>query len=142
MPFGIGPGELILIAIVALLLFGPKKLPEIGRSIGESLGAFKRAMNSMAEPDPPALPASNPPVPAPEVPANSAMPAISSSTNEDAADTTQQAPADTVPQAPAGNALQAPPATATQAPADTATQSPPATHALPASESASHAPKN
>ena len=49
MPFNIGPGELILLAIVALLFFGPKKLPELGKAIGESLGAFKRAMRDAAE---------------------------------------------------------------------------------------------
>jgi len=42
-----GIGEIILIFIVVLLLFGPKKLPEIGRSIGKALGEFKRATNDL-----------------------------------------------------------------------------------------------
>ena len=39
----IGTTELIVIAAVALLVFGPRKLPEIGRTIGRSLAEFKRA---------------------------------------------------------------------------------------------------
>lgn len=39
----IGPGELVLIFIIALLVFGPKKLPEIGRTVGKALREFKKA---------------------------------------------------------------------------------------------------
>ncbi|MGM9991724.1 MAG: twin-arginine translocase TatA/TatE family subunit [Candidatus Bruticola sp.] len=46
MPFNLGPGELIILAVAALLLFGPQKLPEIGRSLGEALGSLKKAYNS------------------------------------------------------------------------------------------------
>jgi TatA/E family protein of Tat protein translocase len=38
----IGPAELILIFVVALLIFGPKKLPEIGRSVGKAIREFKK----------------------------------------------------------------------------------------------------
>jgi TatA/E family protein of Tat protein translocase len=38
----IGPAELMLIFIVALLVFGPKKLPEIGKSVGKAIREFKR----------------------------------------------------------------------------------------------------
>ena len=38
----IGPAELILIFVIALLVFGPKKLPEIGRSVGKALREFKK----------------------------------------------------------------------------------------------------
>jgi TatA/E family protein of Tat protein translocase len=41
----IGMPELILIFVVALLLFGPRKMPQIGRSIGRALGEFRRASN-------------------------------------------------------------------------------------------------
>lgn len=41
----LGMPELILIFVVALLLFGPRKMPQIGRSVGRALGEFRRASN-------------------------------------------------------------------------------------------------
>ena len=41
--FGIGAGEFILIMIVGLIVFGPSKLPEIGRSLGKLISEFKKA---------------------------------------------------------------------------------------------------
>ena len=41
--FGIGLPEMTLIVVIALLVFGPKKLPEIGRSVAQALGSFKKA---------------------------------------------------------------------------------------------------
>lgn len=41
--FGIGLPELMVILVVALLIFGPKKLPEIGRSLGKTKRAFEEA---------------------------------------------------------------------------------------------------
>lgn len=41
--FGIGLPEMVLILVVALLVFGPKKLPEIGRSMGKALRSFQDA---------------------------------------------------------------------------------------------------
>lgn len=41
--FGIGLPEMGLIFIIALLIFGPKKLPEIGRSLGQAIRGFKDA---------------------------------------------------------------------------------------------------
>jgi sec-independent protein translocase protein TatA len=38
----IGPAELVLIFVIALLVFGPKKLPEIGRQVGKALREFKK----------------------------------------------------------------------------------------------------
>jgi sec-independent protein translocase protein TatA len=43
----IGVPELIMIFIVALVLFGPKKLPEIGRTIGKAMAEFRRATNDL-----------------------------------------------------------------------------------------------
>ena len=39
--------ELIIILTIALIIFGPRKLPELGRSLGKSLGEFKRASNEL-----------------------------------------------------------------------------------------------
>jgi TatA/E family protein of Tat protein translocase len=43
----IGLPELIIIFVVALIVFGPRKLPELGRSLGKSLAEFKRASNEL-----------------------------------------------------------------------------------------------
>jgi sec-independent protein translocase protein TatA len=43
----IGMPELILIFVVALLVFGPKKLPELGRSLGKGLAEFKKASDDL-----------------------------------------------------------------------------------------------
>jgi len=43
----IGMPELILIFVVALLVFGPKKLPELGKSLGKGLAEFKRASEDL-----------------------------------------------------------------------------------------------
>ncbi|HXE72667.1 MAG TPA: twin-arginine translocase TatA/TatE family subunit, partial [Candidatus Nitrosotenuis sp.] len=47
----IGPGEMILLLVLALLLFGPRRLPEIGRAVGEGIASFKRAVNAMTAPE-------------------------------------------------------------------------------------------
>ena len=41
---GIGPMELIVVLIIALLVLGPKKLPEMGRSIGSGMRSFKQSL--------------------------------------------------------------------------------------------------
>jgi sec-independent protein translocase protein TatA len=43
--FGLGWAEIIIILIVALVIFGPKKLPELGSSLGKTLRGFKEEIN-------------------------------------------------------------------------------------------------
>jgi sec-independent protein translocase protein TatA len=43
----IGMPELIIIFVIALIIFGPRKLPELGRSLGKSINEFKRASNEL-----------------------------------------------------------------------------------------------
>jgi TatA/E family protein of Tat protein translocase len=43
----LGMPELIVIFVIALIIFGPRKLPELGRSLGKSLAEFKRASNEL-----------------------------------------------------------------------------------------------
>ena len=45
--FNLGFPELILIFVIALVVFGPGKLPEIGRAVGKGLSEFKKATNSL-----------------------------------------------------------------------------------------------
>lgn len=48
MPFNLGPGELLLILAIALVVLGPKKLPEAGRSLGRGLREFKNSVSNMS----------------------------------------------------------------------------------------------
>jgi sec-independent protein translocase protein TatA len=45
----VGPMELILILAIALIVLGPKKLPEVGRSIGKGMREFKESLNGESE---------------------------------------------------------------------------------------------
>ncbi len=47
--FNIGPEEIILILVIALIVFGPKRLPEIGRTVGKSLREFRRASEDIRQ---------------------------------------------------------------------------------------------
>ena len=51
MPFNLGPGELLLILAIALVVLGPKKLPEAGRSLGRGLREFKDSVSNMSVKD-------------------------------------------------------------------------------------------
>jgi sec-independent protein translocase protein TatA len=54
--FGLQPMHLILILIIALVIFGPKRLPEMGRSLGQAINEFKNA-TSDDKPEPSGEPA-------------------------------------------------------------------------------------
>ncbi|HYP47095.1 MAG TPA: twin-arginine translocase TatA/TatE family subunit [Thermoleophilaceae bacterium] len=41
MPLGIGPTEIIIVLIIVLVIFGPKRLPDLGRSLGRGMREFK-----------------------------------------------------------------------------------------------------
>jgi sec-independent protein translocase protein TatA len=41
MPFGVGPLEIIIVLVIVLLIFGPKRLPDLGRSLGSGMREFK-----------------------------------------------------------------------------------------------------
>ena len=43
----IGMPEMLVILVIALIIFGPRKLPELGKSLGKSLAEFKRASNEL-----------------------------------------------------------------------------------------------
>ncbi|MDD5559309.1 twin-arginine translocase TatA/TatE family subunit [Candidatus Methylomirabilis sp.] len=47
--FGLGMQELIVIFVIALLVFGPGKLPELGRSLGRAMAEFRRASEELKE---------------------------------------------------------------------------------------------
>ena len=84
--FGIGIPELVVILIVGLIIFGPGKLPEVGRAVGKGLREFRKASSALQsalnEPEKPAPPApAATPAPAPEPPqAAAAQPAAPAET--------------------------------------------------------------
>ena len=79
MPFGLQPIHIVVLVVVALIIFGPSKLPEMGRSLGKAITEFRRGTQEMAEgfkeevikpvkePTTPSEPANiaQPPIPAP-----------------------------------------------------------------------------
>ncbi len=48
MPFNVGPMELIVVLVIALVVLGPKKLPEVGKSLGKGMREFKDSISGMA----------------------------------------------------------------------------------------------
>jgi TatA/E family protein of Tat protein translocase len=86
MPFNIGPGELLLILAIALLVIGPGRLPDVGAALGKSLREFRKATQEVQEavsvqPQPNELrqPAQ------PNAPAPASPPAAEAATEESAA---------------------------------------------------------
>jgi len=62
--FGIGATELAVIMVVALLIFGPKRLPELARSLGKGMAEFRRASSDLRQTLQEADPANDPVKPA------------------------------------------------------------------------------
>lgn len=53
----IGLGEILILVLVVLILFGPNKLPEVGKALGKALGEFRRAVKEgLDDKDPPKNP--------------------------------------------------------------------------------------
>ena len=78
--FGIGVPELMLILVVGLIVFGPGKLPEMGRSLGKGIREFRKASNALTA----AINAPEPP-PAPPAAAPAAQPAAQATAETSAA---------------------------------------------------------
>jgi sec-independent protein translocase protein TatA len=51
MPFQVGPLELVVVLAIALIVLGPKKLPEVGRSLGRGMREFKDSLSGEHEED-------------------------------------------------------------------------------------------
>jgi sec-independent protein translocase protein TatA len=49
MPSWLGPWEIVLIVVVLLLVFGPKKLPDLGSSLGRSITGFKKGLKETSD---------------------------------------------------------------------------------------------
>ena len=45
MPINVGPTELIIVLVIALIVLGPKRLPEVGRSVGRGMREFKESIS-------------------------------------------------------------------------------------------------
>jgi sec-independent protein translocase protein TatA len=80
MPFGISVWELMILLIVLLLIFGAKRLPEMGRSLGKGMREFKDSVSGVEEtvttPTPTSTTPANPaPAPPAELPSASSDPA-------------------------------------------------------------------
>lgn len=66
MPFGLGTSELIIILLIVLLVFGAKRLPDIGSSLGKGIREFKRSFSEIehsieSDQEPPPKPLERPP---------------------------------------------------------------------------------
>jgi sec-independent protein translocase protein TatA len=51
MPVSIGPMELVVVLVIALLVLGPKRLPEVGRSVGKGMREFKDSLSGINQDD-------------------------------------------------------------------------------------------
>jgi sec-independent protein translocase protein TatA len=51
MPVSVGPTELIIVLVIALLVLGPKRLPEVGRSVGRGMREFKDSLSGINRDD-------------------------------------------------------------------------------------------
>jgi sec-independent protein translocase protein TatA len=110
MPFGTHWFELVPLVILALLFFGPKRLPEMGSAIGKTIKEFQKSMREVREPEPATTTAELPPVATPatlattdapfaQLPQASAAPAASVTAASPSAPSAASTPAATEPKA-------------------------------------------
>ena len=129
MPFNIGPGELILILVIALVVLGPGKLPDVAQSLGKSIREFRKAATDVSDAgrlDAPAATATAPaatsaPAPAQSAaaaPAAPAAPVAAAPAAAPVAPVAPDAPEPVAPDAPAPPATAADPAPAGTEPAN------------------------
>ena len=83
--------QLLIVAALGLLIFGPKRLPELGSSIGKTIKEFQKSMREVNEPEAPATP--------PALPASQAQQLPAASAPTPAAMTSASAPTETVSEA-------------------------------------------
>ena len=106
MPFNVGPLELVIVLVIALLVIGPKRLPEMGNSLGKTIREFRKASTDVTDAvslEPESKPAAQQATAAPAAPAAAAPAAAATSVAEaapaepapDAAPAQADAPAET-----------------------------------------------
>jgi sec-independent protein translocase protein TatA len=77
MPFNIGPGELIVVLVIALLVIGPGKLPDVGSALGKSIREFRKASSDVQDAtkvDTSPIPPAATPQPPPQAPPSEPTP--------------------------------------------------------------------
>lgn len=99
MPFNVGPMELIIVLVIALLILGPGKLPEVGAAFGKTIREFRKASSDIQEttnlamsPSAPAAQAPVAPAPAAAAPAAPVAPAPAAAEPATALATEEPAP--------------------------------------------------
>jgi sec-independent protein translocase protein TatA len=96
MPFNIGPGELIIVLIIALIVVGPGKLPDVGAALGKSIREFRKAATDVKESTSLEAPAPAPaatPVAAPVAAPVAPMAAVGATPDPQPVDAVEQHPA-------------------------------------------------
>ncbi|MGD0750805.1 MAG: twin-arginine translocase TatA/TatE family subunit [Anaerolineales bacterium] len=100
MPFGIQPIHIVIIILVAFLIFGANKLPEMGRSLGKTITEFRKGTKEAAEGFKEEI---QKPTPAPAAPAVTAAPAAPATPTAPAASAQAAISSTPPPLQPAGN---------------------------------------
>ena len=102
----LSPTHIILVLVAALLIFGPKRLPDIGKSLGKGIREFKGALSHIADDEP-----ATPSTPAPAPPTAPGWPPAQAAAQPPAPPAAApQAPVMPTPSAPAQDPVDAPPA--------------------------------